>query len=49
VRLAIEHFVDSVLEDKEPLITGQDGLAIAKTLCAVVQAAETGEAVDLQW
>jgi len=49
VRLAIEHFVQSVLEDKEPLITGADGLAIARTLCAVVEAAETGEAVELAW
>ena len=49
VRLAIEHFVDSVLEDKEPLITGKDGLAITRTLCAVVEAAETGEAIELDW
>ena len=49
VRSAIEHFVDSALNDTEPLITGRDGLAIAKTLCAVVHAAETGEAIELEW
>jgi predicted dehydrogenase len=49
VRQAIQHFVDSVLQDQEPLITGEDGLAITRTLCAVVEAAETGEAVELDW
>jgi len=49
VRHAIQHFVDSVLQDQEPLITGEDGLAIAKTLCAVVEAAETGNAIELHW
>jgi len=49
VRQAIQHFVDCVLQDREPLIAGQDGLAIARTLCAVVEAAETGEAIELHW
>lgn len=49
VRSAIEHFVESVLEDREPLVTGEDGLAITRTLCAVVEAAETGQAVELEW
>jgi predicted dehydrogenase len=49
VRDAIEHFVDCVLDDREPLITGEDGLAMARTLCAIVEAAGTGEAVELRW
>jgi predicted dehydrogenase len=49
VRYAIEHFVDCCLTDTEPLITAQDGYASAKTLCAVVDAAETGEAIELEW
>ncbi len=49
VRQAIQHFVDSVLQDREPLITGEDGLAITRTLCAVVEAAETGAPVELRW
>ena len=49
VRSAIQHFVESVLEDRDPLVTGEDGLAITRTLCAVVEAAETGEGVELAW
>jgi predicted dehydrogenase len=49
VRDAIEHFVDCVLDDREPLITGEDGLAITRTLCAVIEAAETEKAVELKW
>ncbi len=44
---AICHFINSVLADTEPLITGDDGLQITRALCAMVQAAETGEAVVL--
>lgn len=47
VRQAIKHFVTCVVEDKEPLITGEDGLALTKTLCAVVQSAKEGRPVDL--
>lgn len=49
VRQAVQHFVDCVLQDRQPLITGEDGLAITKTLCAIEQAAETGEPVELEW
>lgn len=49
VRDAIEHFVDCVLDDREPLVTGEDGLAITRTLCAVIEAAETGAPVHLEW
>lgn len=42
---AIQHFVDCVLDDKQPLITGADGLALTKTLCAIIEAAEKAEAV----
>ena len=49
VREAIQHFVNCVLQDRQPLITGEDGLAITRTLCAIVQAAESGEAVALHW
>jgi len=44
---AIAHFVNSVLRDEQPLITGHDGLMVTKALVAMVQAAETGEAVEL--
>ena len=45
---AICHFVESVLDDTEPLITGDDGLAMTKILCAVVDSAEAGgEIIEL--
>jgi predicted dehydrogenase len=49
VRQAVGHFVDCVLADREPLITGEDGLAITRAMCAIVEAAETGSAVELEW
>jgi predicted dehydrogenase len=47
VREAITHFVNCCLRDQEPMITGEDGLQITKALCAMVEAAETGQAVHL--
>jgi len=44
---ALCHFVESVLDGREPLITGDDGLALTKALCAVVESAETGETIEL--
>ncbi len=44
---AIGHFVDCVLRDEEPLITGRDGLAVTRALVAMVESAETGEIVEL--
>ncbi len=44
---AIGHFVDCVLRDEEPMITGEDGLAITRALAAMVESAEQGEIVDL--
>jgi len=47
VNQAFKHFVNSVLEGKQPLITGHDGLMITKALEAMVQSAETGEVVEV--
>jgi len=44
---ALCHFVECVRDDTEPLITGEDGLAITKILCAIETAAETGQALEL--
>lgn len=44
---AFQHFVNCVLRDETPLITGEDGLQITKALVAMVEAAETGRAVEL--
>ena len=47
VRAAITHWVNAVLRDEEPLITAEDGLHSTRALAAMVEAAETGEAVYL--
>jgi predicted dehydrogenase len=47
VRQAIEHFINCCITGSEPLITGEDGLQITRALVAMVEAAETGEAVYL--
>ncbi|MCD6359844.1 MAG: Gfo/Idh/MocA family oxidoreductase [Armatimonadetes bacterium] len=47
VRAAITHWVNCCLRDEEPLITAEDGLHSTKALAAMVEAAETGEAVYL--
>jgi predicted dehydrogenase len=47
VRQAIEHFINCCVTDTEPMITGEDGLQITRALAAMVEAAETGEAVYL--
>lgn len=47
VRCAIEHFINCCVTGSEPMITGDDGLQITRALVAMVEAAETGEAVYL--
>ncbi len=44
---AIAHFVNCVLRDEEPMITGHDGLAITRALAAMVESARTGQVVEL--
>lgn len=44
---SIRHFVDCVLEDKQPLITGADGLAATKVICAIEESVKTGMPVKL--
>ncbi len=43
----IKHFINSVLLDEQPLITGYDGLMITKALAAMVESAEKGQPVEL--
>jgi predicted dehydrogenase len=44
---SIRHFVDCVVEDKEPLVTGADGLAATRVICAIEQSVKTGLPVSL--
>lgn len=43
----LEHFVQCILEDKEPMITGEDGARVMEILCAVFKSMETRSWVDL--
>ena len=40
-------FVDAIREDREPVITGEDGLRALELALAIYQSAETGETVRL--
>jgi predicted dehydrogenase len=43
----IAHFVDCVLNDKQPLVTGEDGRAVLETIFAAYESAGTGRKVTL--
>ena len=44
---SIRHFVDCIEQGKQPLVTGADGLAATKVVCAIEESASTGQAVEL--
>ena len=44
---SIRHFIDCVVEDRAPLVTGRDGLEVTKVICAVEESVLTGQPVDL--
>lgn len=43
----MEHFVDCVKNDKEPLVTGEDGRAVMEIIFAAYESAGTGKKVML--
>ena len=43
----MEHFVDCVRHDKEPLVTGEDGRAVMEIIFAAYESAGTGKKVEL--
>jgi myo-inositol 2-dehydrogenase/D-chiro-inositol 1-dehydrogenase len=43
----LKHFVDCVRNDKEPLVTGEDGRAVLELIYAAYESARTGKKVDL--
>jgi len=45
--LPIYHFVDCVLDDREPLATGEDGLAVTKIIAAIERSIESGSPVQV--
>jgi len=47
LKLELQHFADSVLNDKEPAITGADGLKAVQVAEAVLKSAQIGTAIKL--
>ncbi len=42
----MEHFVDCVLNDKQPLVTGEDGRAVMEIIFAAYESAGTGRRIE---
>jgi predicted dehydrogenase len=42
-----EHFLDCIINDKPPLISGEDGAHAVEVMCATWKSMETGAWVDL--
>jgi predicted dehydrogenase len=43
----MNHFVDCILSDTEPQVTGEDGAKVMEILCAVLKSMDTNSWVDL--
>ncbi|WJE15075.1 Gfo/Idh/MocA family oxidoreductase [Halobacillus sp. ACCC02827] len=43
----IDHFVDSILHDREPLITGEEGRKSLEVILSALEASETGKVVKV--
>jgi predicted dehydrogenase len=43
----ISHFVDCILHDKQPLVTGEDGRAVLETIFAAYESAGTGQKISI--
>lgn len=44
---AEEHFIDSILEDRESMVTGEHGLEVMKILDAIYQSAQEGREITI--
>ncbi|HET6453169.1 MAG TPA: Gfo/Idh/MocA family oxidoreductase, partial [Armatimonadota bacterium] len=44
---SIRHFIDCVLHDRQPRVTGQDGLEVTKVIQAIEESVRTGSPVGL--
>lgn len=44
---SIRHFVDCVINDKEPMVTGADGLAATRIISAIRESSKKGEPVEI--
>ena len=46
---SIRHFADCVINGNTPLVSGEEGLAVTRVLCAIEEAAHKGQPVELAW
>jgi len=42
-----EHYLDCIINDKEPLVSGEDGARAIEVMCAALKSMETGAWTDL--
>jgi len=42
------HFIDCILQDREPLVTGEDGKAILQIVAAAYESAKTEKAIEIR-
>ncbi len=44
---SIRHFIECVIEDREPIVTGRDGLEVTKVVCAIEESVRSGQPVNV--
>jgi len=44
---SIRHFIECVLQDREPIVTGRDGLEVTRVVCAIEESVRTRLPVDV--
>ncbi|MCD6096028.1 MAG: Gfo/Idh/MocA family oxidoreductase [Thermoprotei archaeon] len=44
---SLAHFVRCIIEDKEPIATGKDGLEVTRIICAILKSADLGKPISL--
>ena len=44
---SIRHFADCIIHNRKPFVTGEDGLAATRVICAMDESADKGKPVDL--
>ena len=45
--LSVANFVGAILEDESPLVTGDDGLTVARVVDALYESADSGLLVNI--